>query len=277
MTTMTLSPWLALREPADRVARSVALTEQIVRALPSGRRVRILDLAAGTGSNLRYLWGYLNTQQDWLLVDADAELLAEATVSTEAAQRTVPRTTLDVLQIETRVMNLGLLDQPEIFSGRDLVTASALLDLVSEPWLRQVAQWCRLGGAHALFALTYDGRSICSPADPDDETIRALMNRHQQNNDKGFGKAAGPNASDVAERCFAAAGYTVRRASSDWRLTAESNELQRQLFVGWAAAAVEVEPENSAAIQAWLTRRLAVIDTGRSTVTVGHQDLVAML
>jgi hypothetical protein len=274
--TVTLSPWLALREKADRVARSTALTRAALAALPRDRTVRILDLAAGTGSNLRYLWGAMNGPQDWLLVDADAELLAEASVRTEAAQRTVPRTTLDFLRIETRVMNLGPLDQPEIFVGRDLVTASALLDLVSEAWIGEVARHCRAVGAVALFALTYDGRFSCSPADPEDEIIRELVNRHQRNSDKGFGRAAGPDATDAAERAFTAEGYRVRRATSDWLLQSNERQLQQQLFDGWAQAARQIAPEQSALIDSWLTRQLALLDRGQSIVTVGHQDLIAV-
>jgi hypothetical protein len=275
MTTLSLSPWLAAREAADRTARSAAITQAAVNALPTDRTLRILDLAAGTGSNLRYLWGYLNGPQDWLLVDSDPELLAEASVSLAAARRTVPRSTIDHLHIESRVMNLGPLDQPEIFSGRDLVTASALLDLVSEAWIQQLARLCRAAGAVALFALTYDGRSSCAPPDPDDELIRELLNRHQRQSDKGFGRAAGPEAADAAERAFRAEGYTVRRAPSDWLLRADSNEVQRPLFQIWAQAAMEIAPEQTDTIQAWLARRTLQIDRGRSVINVGHQDLVA--
>ena len=273
--TVTLSPWLAAREATDRVSRSAALSQAAVNALPRDRTVRILDLAAGTGSNFRYLWGYLNAPQDWLLVDADAELLAEASISTAAARRTVPRTTLDHLNLEMRVMNLGPLDHPGIFSGRDIVTASALLDLVSEAWIQEVARLCRAAGAVALFALTYDGRSSCTPADPVDGMIRDLMNRHQRSNDRGFGRAAGPDATDAAERAFRAEGYQVRRAPSDWVLRAHDNELQRQLFEGWAQAATEMAGEQAETIQGWLARRLRALDTGRSVVRVGHQDLLA--
>jgi hypothetical protein len=272
---VTLSPWLAVRETADRTARSAELTRSVVNTLPRDRTIRILDLAAGTGSNMRYLWGHLNGPQDWLLVDVDAELLAEATVWSKAAQRTVPRTTLDYLRIETRVMNLGTLNQPEIFMSRDLVTASALLDLTSEAWIAEVARQCRAVGAVALFALTYDGRSSCAPADPDDEMVRELMNRHQKNNDKGFGRAAGPDATNAAERAFTAQGYKARRAPSDWVLQSDARELQQQLFAGWAQAATEMAPDQAEQIQAWLSRRLIMLDAGTSVVTVGHQDLIA--
>ena len=148
---------------------------------------------------------------------------------------------------------------------------------MSGAWLEALAERCRASGAAALFALTYNGRSRCSPVEPEDETIRTLMNRHQQQNDKGFGRAAGPDAVDIAERCFAAAGYRVRRAPSDWVLTPDDRALQRQLIEGWADAAVELAPDQSATIGHWLARRLAHVDAGRSHVTVGHEDLAAML
>src|SRR5581483_1374987 len=105
-----------------------------------------------------------------------------------------------------------------LFAGSQLVTASALLDLVSDRWLSELAASCRTAGAAALFALTYDGRSTCDPGEPEDEDIRALMNRHQRNNDKGFGRAAGPDAAAAAVRAFESSGYRVRTESSDWAL-----------------------------------------------------------
>src|SRR5690349_901964 len=120
-----LSNWLALREPADIGARSMALTRLIAEKLPRDRAVRIVDLGTGTGANVRYLASHLPAQQEWLIVDRDPALLAEAA----AALR--PLRNVDVETFET---NLGDLDGT-ILTRRDLVTASALLDLVSDTWL----------------------------------------------------------------------------------------------------------------------------------------------
>ena len=73
---------------------------------------------------------------------------------------------------------------------------------------------CRTSGAAVLFALTYDGRIACTPAEPDDEAIRDLVNRHQRT-DKGFGEAVGPDASDLAQEYFAGAGYEVTQTVAD--------------------------------------------------------------
>src|SRR5262249_28283655 len=155
-------------------------------ALTGDRPVRIVDLGTGRGSNARYLTGYLPLPQDWLLLDEDAAVLEQ-----------VPRAMIGRLDaqcaIEGRQGHLGALDST-LFDGRHLVTASALLDLVAESWLGSLAQHCRAVRAVGLFALTYNGESRCSPPEPEDDEIRELMNRHQRANDKGFGRAAGPDA-----------------------------------------------------------------------------------
>jgi SAM-dependent methyltransferase len=263
--------WLALREPADAAARSRASTERLGRALASRSPLRVLDLGAGTGSNLRYLAPHLPAEQQWLLVDHDARLLD--TAADHLAAWVTGRHA--AIHVATRTLDLRAgVDEPALFAGRDLVTASALIDLVSEEWLRALAARCAESGAIVALALTYDGRISCTPAEPEDELVRELVNRHQRT-DKGFGIATGPGAADSAEACFAAAGYDVHRAPSDWVLAPEDAELQRQLIDGWASAATEITPSHAAVIADWGTRRIAHVDRRRSRILVGHQDLVA--
>ena len=253
--------WLALREPADHAARSIDLTRALLEALPADRPLRILDLAAGTGSNLRYLAGAAESvAAEFLLVDHDPLLLAR-----------VP----EMAGVETRCQDLSTLDDGTIFEGRDLVSASALLDLVSEPWLLTLANRCAACGAAALFALSYDGRIVCSPEDPDDGAIVSLVNEHQHT-DKGFGPALGPDATDRAARGFADLGYRVQRAPSDWQLTPAAGELQRQLIDGWAQAAAAMAPQQMRTIDAWRERRFAHVAAGWSSIIVGHEDMAAI-
>jgi hypothetical protein len=153
------------------------------------------------------------------------------------------------------------------------VTASALLDLVSPAWLRTLAALCRADGSAVLFALTYNGRSRSVPAEPEDELVRTLMNRHQKRDQGLGGPAAGPDAVDEAERSFAAAGYQIQREASDWILEPDRGELQRQLIEGWAAVAREMAPGEADRVDDWLARRLGHVTAGRSHLVVGHEDL----
>jgi hypothetical protein len=230
----------------------------------------------------------LPSRQRWLALDRDAQLLAEfpdRMSSWGAAhgyhvQRTGSGTAvrgegLDC-RIETRLMDLGSLDDGGIFEGRHLVTASALLDLVSARWLRALATHCRASGASALFTMTYNGRSSCSPAEPEDEIIRTLMNRHQKR-DKGLGgPAEGPDATDYAARLFSESGFLVRRERSDWILGPEDDDLQRELIDGWARAAAEAAPDLTTAIAEWRVRRLQCVNKGQSRVVVCHDDFAAL-
>ncbi len=281
--------WLALREPADAAARSLRLTHAVADVLPRGRLLCALDLGAGTGSNLRFLAESLAEQQSWLLVDHDSTLLArgQAQITSWGAERgyhvdarpdgLVLEREGRTCRVATRPVDLARLDdETGILADRGLVTASALLDLVSERWLGQLALRCRRGGAVVLFALTYDGRIRCAPAEPEDHVIQELVNRHQRT-DKGLGPALGPEAITHAERCFAGLGYHVERERSDWTLPPESYELQRQLIEGWAQAAVEIAPSQAVLIQSWRARRLTHVAGRRSELIVGHQDLAGWL
>jgi hypothetical protein len=284
----TLSEWLALREAADWTARSDRLVQRLREALASSETVRGLDLCTGTGSNLRYLMDRLPQKQRWLVVDTDGSLLDEVPMRLQmwaGARNLSVRTDWRVshirgrsfdCDIETRQMDLDRL-HPEIFDGRNLVTASALLDLVSESWLRLLASRCRTVGASALFSITYDGRWSCDPAEPEDDVVRELMNLHQKT-DKGLGGlAAGPDAGIIAARVFREAGFCVECASSDWQIEPSQQPFQRMLIEGWAHAAGETAPSRANVVGDWLQRRLGHLEAGRSRIIVHHADVVAWL
>jgi hypothetical protein len=246
--------WLSLREPADAAARSAALAASF-----AGSARRIVDLATGTGANVRYLAPRLPAARHWLAVDDDAALL-DAFVPPAGAS--VSKLRLDL----ARSLDGLPLD------GCDLVTASALLDLVSQCWVEHLAARCAATGAGVLFALTYDGRIEWSPPEDGDALVRDLVNRHQRR-DKGFGPALGPRAASAAVAAFTALGYEMRAAASDWTLGAESAALQTALIVGWCFAAVELAPDERAPLRGWMERRRAHVATGRSRLRVGHRDV----
>src|SRR5664279_6019575 len=173
--------WLALREPHDVRARNPAVLNAVVASLAGITSIRIVDLACGTGSTLRALAPHLPAQQNWRLADNDLSLLARASATARPAGVTVTAVPLD-LNCDLEVA----LDGPV-----DLITTSALLDLVSATWLERLAVEIAARKIPIYAALSYDGRIEFGPADPLDAAIAAAVNAHQRT-DKGFGPALGP-------------------------------------------------------------------------------------
>lgn len=245
--------WLALRVAADTAARDratglvadwVAATDAVEPAL--------VDIGAGTGANRAYLAPRLGRPAHWVLLDHDAELLAAPQHG--RAQRVVGGIdALDAL----------------IAAGADLVTCSALLDLLTAAELDELAEVLARHRTPALFSLTVDGTSRLDPAHPDDGVVASAFNAHQARDGR-----PGPNAVDhLTARC-AAAGLSVRRADTPWLLDAGSAPLVARFMTERSAAAVEARPELSEVAAGWLTARLASLDAGDLRVRIGHVDLL---
>jgi SAM-dependent methyltransferase len=257
--------WLALREPHDARARNRDVLDAVATAAAAGgSAIAVVDLACGTGATLRALASRLPARQDWRLVDTDLSLLARAASGAAARGVTVTRIPVDL----TRDLEVAL-DGPI-----DLVTTSALLDLVSAEWLERLVIEVAARHLPLYAALSYDGRVTFAPADPLDATVIAAVNRHQQT-DKGFGAALGPAAAEMAIARLQAANYAVVRGRSDWRLAPRDQDIQRDMLAGWAGAAREIGAVSLADAAAWLTRRRDLVAAGRSTIAVGHVDLFA--
>jgi SAM-dependent methyltransferase len=269
MSERFAADWLSLREPADHAARPQALTQSLARRFASAGRLRVLDLGAGTGSNLRYLAPRLPCAQRWTLVDHDRALLARAVEACESASRGG----WPLLELETTVLGLAALSARDL-TGFELVTASALLDLVTTDWLRRTVEQCRRARATVLFALSYDGSARWDPAEPEDDIVRAAVNAHQRR-DKGLGPALGPAAGSTVAELLTAAGYRVSVEPSPWRLGPADAALQEQLIAGWAIAAAEQDPSLAAPVRRWTARRRAHLAAGRSRLRLGHVDVLA--
>jgi SAM-dependent methyltransferase len=253
--------WLALRESYDVRAADPGLVRRLAAWAAARRGPHVVDLGAGTGSTLRRLAPLLPAGQRWTLVEIDPALIAvgEARLAGAAARyrRLDLRTDLEVSGEEPA----------------DLLTASALLDLVPAAWLQRLVTLRERLGCALYASLTYDGDIGWQPADPVDDEARDAVNRHQRT-DKGLGPALGPEAAFALHRLLAAAGGALELARSDWRLGPGDGAVQRALLAGYLEAASATAPSRAGAFRAWHGRRLRHLEAGRSELTVGHLDLL---
>lgn len=256
--------WLALREPHDVAARNAGILDAVAASLKDCHSARIVDLACGTGSTFRALSRRLPPHQSWRLVDNDLGLLARATGTPRAETVMLTGVPLDL----NRDLE-AVLDGPV-----DLVTTSALLDLVSQAWLERLAVEIAARAIPFYAALSYDGRIELSPADDFDAQIAEAVNAHQRT-DKGFGPALGPTAASATIAQFEKLGYRVEHGQSDWVIGPEHREMQNETLSGWANAARDLGTLPLAEVTGWLTRRREHVAGGRSSLRVGHVDVFA--
>ncbi|WP_458246521.1 class I SAM-dependent methyltransferase [Streptomyces sp. MAI_2237] len=260
--------WLELREPADAAARSHDLLDPLrirLANLPGKAGLVIHDLGCGTGSMGRWLASRLDGAQHWVLHDRDPYLLHFAAVAS-------PRSAADGsrVSVETRRGDVARLTADGL-AGASLVTASALLDVLTREELETLADACTGAGCPALLTLSVAGRVELSPSDPMDAEITDAFNAHQRRDG-----LLGPDAVDAACEAFSERGATVRVNPSHWRLGPDEAELTAQWLRGWVGAAVEERPELAARAERYLHDRLAACEAGDLHVTVHHSDLLAM-
>ena len=256
--------WLSLREPYDRAARNAAVLDAVAGAFTDQAAIAVVDLACGTGATLRAIGAHLPPRQAWRLVDNDLSLLARAATLGEPPRLTVVAKPVDL----ARDLELAL-DGP-----LDLVTTSALLDLVSADWLDRLIVETAARRLPVYAALSYDGRTVVEPQERFDSEILAGFNMHQRT-DKGFGPALGPLAAAQAIERFQHFGFAVVHGRSDWVLGGDDRVMQDALFAGWAGVAALTTTLTSDQIARWLAARRAHLAAGRSSLQVGHVDLFA--
>ncbi|MEQ8335359.1 class I SAM-dependent methyltransferase [Nisaea sp.] len=255
--------WLSARAAWDGPARNRTV-EAALRAWAAARpdRLVIVDLGAGNGNNQRHLAPLFSQPVDWLLVDNDPALLtaAEQTAVLKEADR-----------IACKTVDLASADLAKLIAGADLVTASALFDLVSAPWLGRLLDALAARGTALFSVLTYDGRMQTDAVPADTETVRDLVNWHQRT-DKGFGPALGPDVAVALSRGLVDRSYNPSEGDSDWCLRS-GDPGAAELIRGWVSAASEMAPENSPQIDAWAA---AVMTDPGGLIHVGHRDHFAV-
>lgn len=287
MTESFDGDWLDLREPFDAAARNPDLAARLARALPA--RPRVLDLGAGTGSLLRWLGHFIGRAQAWTLVDADPALIARAfeTIAERASAVGWPvtwpgkRTLLvhapgGAWRVEALIADLREAPAGLPMDGVDAVVNTALCDLVSEEWIARIAAACAARRLPFYSALNVTGRERFMPPRLGDATVARGFARDQVR-DKGFGGVAlGARAPAVIAAAFAAHGYSVHRAPSDWAIGRRDSRMAVAMSDGHAAAALRHERRLARRIAGWQLARADDARMGRLSVRVGHADLLCL-
>ena len=261
--------WLGLRECADAAARAQELVRHLRRRLPPGGPRVIHDLACGSGAMGRWLAPHLTGPQRWILHDRDADLLALA-----AADLPGPAADGAAVAVETRLSDITQLGREDL-AGASLITASALLDLLTRDELAALIRSCAGACCPALLTLSVTGRVHLAPADQLDSRVAAAFDAHQRRMTPR-GRLLGPDAVEAAVEGFRGLRAEVIVRPSPWRLGAAEAGLAVEWLTGWVGAACEQDAGLAADAELYRRRRLREAEAGRLAVTVGHADLLVL-
>src|SRR5688500_6796352 len=218
--------WLLLREPADAAARSAELAQRLGRHLASAGRLVIHDLGGGSGAMGRWLAPRLPVPQHWVVHDWDADLLRLA-----AADVPGPVT------VEGRRSDITRLTRGEL-AGASLVTASALLDLLTADELARMLVAC--AGCPMLLALSVVGRVTLTPEEPLDALMGAAFNSHQRRGRLRAGARAGRQGPRLPGAAPGAVGRRRARRRRRPRRRAGAAVTWRRVSLAVAAATLAV-------------------------------------
>ena len=254
--------------PTPRRA-TLSSAEILRRHLPSTGCLVIHDLGCGTGSMGRWLAPLLPGPQHWVLHDRDEDLLDAA-----AAELPGPAADGASVSVETRASDVTLL-RPGDLADASLVTASALLDLLTRDELDRLIDVCTKAGCPVFLSLSVVGRVDLVPADPLDSRVAAAFDAHQRRMTER-GRLLGPDAVAAAVEGFRQRGAEVLVRPTPWRLGAAEADLAAEWFTGWIGAACEQSVELASETGSYARRRLAEARAGELAVTVGHADLLVL-
>lgn len=270
--------WLRLREGADRRARNPLLRQRVAAMLSQREQVDVIDLGCGAGSSLRAMAPHLPARQRWLMIDHDPALLEAARQALAAwadeAQGFGGALRLSKcgasIEVSFAQRDLARKIESILDAPADLVTASALFDLVSRSWIARMAASLAARRTPLYAALTHNGADSWTPPHPSDDAVRSAFRQHQVR-DKGFGPAAGPHAARALADALARAGYRVTTADSAWTIDENEPALMREIATGVAQAAAETGLVAKPELDAWLRARVAA-----SACRIGHTDALAV-
>ena len=281
--------WLALREPADRAARSLRLSRLVAERLAGHEPVRVLDLGTGTGANLRFLAEQFPAPQQWTLVDRDAALLrqvAQRVSSWGTSQRLCGQRQRRRIRAPRRHVRL-----PDRDAG------GGPLEVCRPVALRRTIAGHGVGPARPrLGPLARDaddamprgrGRGAVCADLRRPHRLRARPNRRTawsatSSTDisarrRDSAARSDPTRQTRPTRAFQSAGYEVDHDISDWQLTPARPSCSASCSRAGPRPPPQSIPRSSATIDDWKARRLSHIAAGVSLLTVGHTDLAGWL
>jgi hypothetical protein len=217
---------------------------------------------------MRWLAPLLPGPQTWILHDWNASLIKQAIEGVPPRDRDNT-----AVSVRSQPGNLADLRSTDL-AGASLVTASALLDVLTSRETHAIVNACLGARCPALLSLSVTGDVRLTPQDEFDAAFERAFNAHQLRSTDGR-QQLGRYAAPIARGLFTQSGWNARPSTTVWRLDRRRPRLLREWLDGWLDAAVEQDPGLRAAATRYRRLRTSQIERGTLAVHVRHVDLLA--
>ena len=175
--------------------------------------------------------------------------------------------------VETRRSDITRLD-PDDLAGATLITASALLDLLTGDELARLVDVCAGAGCPALLTLSVVGRVELAPARPARRAEWRPPSTPTSAARRRGGRLLGPDAVAAAVDGVPPAGGRGARPAQPLAARRRPGRPGGGVARGWVGAACEQEAELAAEADAYARPAAGEARAGQLAVTVDHADLL---
>lgn len=222
---MNFKEWLNLRYDADCQSRNQRVQEQVLGQLKEDT-IRILDIGAGTGSNIRYLLTKLtNPKQQWILLDQEEDLLQNvkhhlailADLQHQSDAKFAFHYEGREISVEFLVGDLFSSKVEAYMKSSDLIVANAFFDLLSKSQLSSFMSMLKANEQLLLATINYTGTTFSVHHSKQDDIWIERYHQHMKRPSLS-GSSTGPDCINEMTRIIQDHGLRYVAGPSDWVL-----------------------------------------------------------
>ncbi|MEW5900794.1 MAG: hypothetical protein AB1715_04970 [Acidobacteriota bacterium] len=281
--------WLEERYAYDARARNRNLEKLVAADLKAFRFLRIVDLGAGLGANLRYYSDFFDCDQEWYCVEKDLAL-CEAFFphlerwAFEQGWSCRRDSQLIILQKKKKTVTASLLPGsfipfPTALASipLDLGLANAVFDLVSGQQFSFLAEALASRAVPLLATLNYVSMRFV-PSRIEDQRIIKLYDQTMTFPGPA-GTPMGPRCAAVMKKILKESDYQVADGKSPWTISGDDGSLLHLLlqYVQTSVSAFRGEKIEIDDLEDWIRRKKEGVISGAVKLLVRHHDLYARL
>ena len=280
--------WINHRENYDAISRSDLLPTEYKKNKEPFRK--IIDMGCGNGSFLRWCYKKKIMFDEMLLIDHDKKLLYDffpATVKfLKNYSHKITKSSFSTYEIKKNnvnkirninIVNINILDGLKYINEYNLVSFSAISDLLSKKIIRSILD--RINQNKSIyFSICFDGNIKWSIKHNFDKYINMMFNRHQQN-DKGTGNAMGAKSIKYIETYGKKKNYNVKIKDSSWIITSLTPDhiKFKKMYLDTIYNGLKHDQNvDRKILKEWYQFRLKTIKLKKDRVIVGHKDILVL-